>query len=143
MGTRIINNIKYIGGINDNNLKLLSLEDNVYFTLRDIFNNISNVDYCMEANAFNSKLTNNVGYEDRDNTFQYTNILHDIHSIYDLNKWLKSIEPYDFEFEELDDNSNEYVKEWYYDDTYLVRFDIWWVQFKNLQKLIEKRLEEL
>ena len=52
---RIINNIKYIHLSNENHLKNKSLEDNVYFTLRDIFYNISGFDYCMEANAFKIK----------------------------------------------------------------------------------------
>jgi len=50
--TRIFNDIKYLQLANENNLKSKSLEDNVYFILRDIFNNISGFDNCMEANDF-------------------------------------------------------------------------------------------
>lgn len=48
--TRIFNNIKYLQLANENYLKSKSLEDNVYFTLRDIFNNVYGMDYCIEVN---------------------------------------------------------------------------------------------
>jgi hypothetical protein len=37
MAGRLIEGIRYIGLMNDNSFKSKSLEDNVYFTLRDIF----------------------------------------------------------------------------------------------------------
>ena len=41
--------------VNDNNdFKKLSLEDNVYFTLRDIFFNTDIIEYSIKANEFNS-----------------------------------------------------------------------------------------
>jgi len=49
MAGRIINGIKYIELLNDNNLKNKSFEDCVYFTLRDIFWNVDARD-CMMAN---------------------------------------------------------------------------------------------
>jgi hypothetical protein len=68
---RIFNNIKYLQLANENHLKNKSLEDNVYFTLRDIFANVSGLDYCMEANGFNTKLTNGISYEERTIDFTY------------------------------------------------------------------------
>jgi hypothetical protein len=61
---------------NKNELKKNSLEDCLYFTLRDIFGNAESAVTLMEANAFNRKLTNGVCYEARTPEFQYTNILH-------------------------------------------------------------------
>ena len=61
--TRIFNDIKYLQLANENHLKSKSLEDNVYFTLRDIFNNVSGFDNCMEANVFNDALTNGISYQ--------------------------------------------------------------------------------
>ncbi len=43
MSAIIINGIKYLRLCNGYKLKNLSLEDNVYFSLRDIFINISNL----------------------------------------------------------------------------------------------------
>ena len=75
--TRIFNDIKYLQLANENHLKNKSLEDNVYFTLRDIFANVSELDYCMEANGFNTKLTNSISYEERTIDFTYTNVIND------------------------------------------------------------------
>ena len=44
---RIINGIKYIYLINDNEFKKKSLYDNIYFTLRDIFANADLADTFM------------------------------------------------------------------------------------------------
>ena len=67
--TRIINGIKYLQHFNDNNLKSLSLEDNVYFTLRDIFINMAELQYIMEANVFNNQISGSICYEDRKSNF--------------------------------------------------------------------------
>ena len=141
--TRIINNIRYLEMAHDNNFKLLSLEDNVYFTLRDIFNNISGVEYCTEACNYCSKITNNVYYSDRDESFQYTNVLHDYNFVCELNHWLKSIHPSDFVFEPFDDNANSEEKKWYYDKTNLIMFNVWWLQFENLRHQIKTRMKKL
>jgi hypothetical protein len=142
--TRIINDIKYLQLYNDNNFKSLSLEDNVYFTLRDIFLNISGCDYVMEANGFNSSITGDICYEDRKSDFQYTNVLDDKLFIDKLNNWLNYISKSDFDFEELDDKlSSDEEKEWYYDMKRLIKFDDWWDQLEDLKILIKTRLEEI
>jgi hypothetical protein len=71
MATRgiIYNDIKYLYLINPNHLKKKSLGDNVYFTLRDIFQNINDFQFAMESNTYNAKLTNGVFYEERTNDF--------------------------------------------------------------------------
>jgi hypothetical protein len=81
MAGRLIDGIRYIGLMNDNSFKRKSLEDNVYFTLRDIFWN-GEVDDLMTANHFNGILTNNICYEDRSKNFNYANILYDYESDY-------------------------------------------------------------
>ena len=51
------NKKKYIMLSNDINLKSLSLEDNIYFTLRDIFFNIEPEVKMYKANDINAKLS--------------------------------------------------------------------------------------
>jgi hypothetical protein len=133
MNTRIFNDIKYLQLANENHLKNKSLEDNVYFTLRDIFANVSGLDYCMEANGFNSKLTNGIYYEERKD-FTYTNVLNDKTYVKELSVWLSYIDKSDFEFEAIDDTE----KEWYFDTRNLMKFDDWWLQFEELKNLIRE-----
>jgi len=107
MATRgiIYNDIKYLYLINPNHLKKKSLEDNVYFTLRDIFQNIDNFQFAMESNTYNTKLTNGVFYEERTNDFSYSNVLNDDFSfVYRLATWLSSICEYYFDFEKIEEN---------------------------------------
>jgi len=139
MATRIINEIKYLKLCNDNNFKLLSLEDNVYFTLRDIFVNISGCDYFMEANSFNSILTNNISYEERNIDFKYSDNLKNKLYIQQLYYWLNGITTYDFVFEENEDK-DEYEENYM---TKLITFDDWWDQFTDLKHLIKNRFDEL
>ena len=95
---RLFNGIKYIYLMNENNLKKNSLNDNIYFTLRDIFANC-NTSYCLMANDFNSDLTNNIYFEDRKMNFKYSNSLYEIDYVYRLSKWLDSFNINCFEFE--------------------------------------------
>lgn len=133
MSTRIINDIKYLRLCNGSNLKTLSLEDNVYFTLRDIFVNISDINYCMKANEFNGKLTDNIYYEDRRFGFMYTNILSNKEYVSRLNQWLMRITPCEFHFEPDDENDDN-------EEENLIKFDDWWIQFEELRKLIKNKL---
>jgi hypothetical protein len=141
--TRIINNIKYLQLFNDNSFKSLSLEDNVYFTLRDIFLNITGMDFVMEANGFNNKISGGVSYEERNHGFQYTNELYDKIFVDRLYFWLKHIYKSDFDFEELDDKADDEEKESYNDMTRLIKFDDWWSQLEDLKRLILIRHHEL
>ena len=128
--TRIFNNIKYLQLANENHLKSKSLEDNVYFTLRDIFNNVSGFDNCMEANVFNDALTNGISYQERTDDFAYTNVLNDKKYIYRLSEWLSLIHKSEFEFEALNYDATALEKEkvWYYDTINLFPFEDWWLQ---------------
>jgi hypothetical protein len=140
--TRIFNNIKYLQLANENQLKSKSLEDNVYFTLRDIFNNVSGFDNCMEANSFNDALTNRISYQERTNDFTYTNVLNDKKYMYRLSEWLSRIHKGEFEFEALND-TEEKEKVWYYDTIHLFPFDDWWLQLEELKILIRERYKIL
>ena len=136
MAGRLIDGVKYVGLCNDNSFKSKSLEDNVYFTLRDIFWN-GDMNNVLKANYFNDLLTNGISFEERDKNFKYTNLLYDYNSDYtsSLYIWIGMMTEYKdciFEFPSLQEdeeiNMNEYMK---YDD--------WWVQFEDLcEKLFEQ-----
>lgn len=128
MSGRIINGIKYIYIHNDNEFKKKSFEDNVYFTLRDIFNNADSCDTIMKANYLNDLLTGNISFEERDNTFQYLNI-YDKEYLSKLIIFLKHFTEYWFEFIEPENEEIQMKK--------YMKFDDWWIQFQELRKIIE------
>jgi|688.fasta_scaffold32362_4 hypothetical protein len=148
MAGRLIDGIRYIGLMNDNSFKRKSLEDNVYFTLRDIFWN-GEVDDLMTANHFNGILTNNICYEDRSKNFNYANILYDYESDYTkkLYNWLSLITGYKlnskpngwkdsiFEFREVEEDDE-------IDMTQYMKYDDWWEQLQELIKKLEDQLEK-
>jgi hypothetical protein len=137
MAGRLIDGVRYIGLMNDNLFKSKSLEDNVYFTLRDIFWNGDTQD-CMTANYFNGLLTNNICFEERDERFQYANILYDYNWDYTkkLYNWLclfKKNSMFDFD-EPMEDDEIDMAKYMKYDD--------WWDQLQELMKKLEEQLEK-
>lgn len=99
----IIYGIKYLVLMNPNlnKLKEKSLNDRVYFTLRDIFRNGDNYNIIDIANEFNDKLTGGIYFEERNNNFEYTKILEDIIYLNDLIQWLSKIDENYFEFREV------------------------------------------
>jgi hypothetical protein len=135
MASRLHDGIRYIGLMNDNSFKSKSLEDNVYFTLRDIFWNGCAND-CYAANYYNGLLTNDVSFEERTAKFKYTNVLYDYNLDYTkkLYYWLSRLTKYMFDFEKTYEdeeiNMSEYMK---YDD--------WWDQLQELIKKLEEQLE--
>jgi hypothetical protein len=121
----LINNEKYIQLMNDNSLKNKSFEDEIYFSLRDIFLNIDEFDNVLIANKMNRILTGNISFEERGDNFEYAIIIKDPQSSYvnDLYEWLYKIEPSSFRIYDGGNenvNMNEYMK-----------FDDWWEQFLN------------
>jgi hypothetical protein len=124
---------KYIQLLNDNNLKNTSLEDNIYFTLRDIFWNINNVQIIYEANELNDMLTNYICYEDRTPSFIWSNVLNDKKYLVKLKNFLEKIKQCNFEtFEEIDDDKYFYIE-----------LNIWFENLDKLKKLInEKFIDE-
>ena len=123
---------KYMYIMDDPSLKLVSFEDNVYFTVRDIFANVSNTDMCYEANEFNALLTNTVHLSDRSSNFQYANVLYQPQYINKLSKWLNHIDASDFDLVK----HNELLECEY---SIYMKFDAWWVQFELLRDEIKER----
>jgi len=136
MSGRLINGIKHMYINDDNDFKKKSLEDNIYFTLRDIFWNSNSADTCFEANSFNNRLTGGVYFEDRTDKFKYTNVLYEKDYVERLQRWLKYFSNYYFEFLELEEGEEiEYVA--------YMKFDDWWVHFEELRQLIDQQYEKL
>jgi hypothetical protein len=148
MAGRLIDSIRYVGLMNDNSFKSKSLEDNVYFTLRDIFWN-GGIDDLMKANHFNGLLTNNISFEERDKRFEYANILYDYNSDYTtkLYDWLSRLSGYKrtanvngrkdsmFEFLEVEEDEEIDMSEY-------MKYDDWWDQLQQLIKKLEEQLEK-
>ena len=133
---RIINGIKYITLHHNNKYKKKSLEDNVYFTLRDIFTNAEDIYSVFTANNFNSRLSNGIHFEDRTNSFQYTNILQNKEYLSNLIEYLNQFAEHSFEFIELD--KYDYKNGKIHMDDYM-KWDDWWSQFINLIKLLDNQ----
>ena len=146
---------KYVYLYNPHSFKSLSLEDNVYFTLRDIFINAERADDAIECNQFNSQLTNEICFEDRTDTFTYTDILQDKDFVEGLVKWLNYTRPErDFFFTDEIDEDDEYkfnvytlTTKWKYsesDNTNEYRaLDAWMGDFNDLINNLSKRSNEL
>jgi hypothetical protein len=135
MSTRGIkyNGTNYLRLFHPNDWKQKSLEDNIYFTIRDIFQNIDDFQFAMEANMFNDKLTNGVIYEERTSDFIYSNILNeDFSFVYKLSKWLSYICEYYFDFEEVVDETIDL-------DKYILFYE-WISQFDILKELLDEKL---
>lgn len=127
---RIIDGIKYMYVMNDNEFKKKSLYDNIYFTLRDIFANADSVDTISTANRFNGCLTNNIFFEDRTNTFEYSNELKDKKFLKSIQTWLKYLNIHYFEFFEPNDDEEIDMKKY-------MKWDDWWEQFVELRNVID------
>jgi hypothetical protein len=142
---RIYNGIKYMGLFHNNDLKKLSLNDNVYFTLRDIFANADSYDICIAANHFNSLLTNNISFEERnsDEPFQYSNVLEQKEFVKRLQTWLSNFDVYWFHFLEEDGDEEDGD-----DDTLSVdmndyiKWEDWWIQLEELKRMLKEQLNE-
>lgn len=61
-----------------------------------MFLNLKNVFEVMNVNEFNSILTNDIRYEERDETFTYANVLQNEQFIFSLSNWLSTITKQDF-----------------------------------------------
>ncbi len=146
--TRLINGKKYLKLHDHNYYKSISLEDNVYFTLRDLFLNISHdITICMNVVWFTEKLTNYTFYEDRKIDFKYSNMLNNKLYLQHLLKFLNQINEDSFEFivppEDID--IGEEAINAYYDinlSTYLILED-WLCQLEFLKKCIKEKIENL
>lgn len=119
-------------------LKNISLVNNVYFVLRDIFLNSNNCDLSLEANNFNIKLTNGIYYEDRDNNFKYSDCFYNIIFIKRLYKWFNKISIHNLNFEQ----PYEYEDDDFVSNDYIT-FSNWIKNFNNLIFKLKIHLENL
>ena len=132
-----IDSEKYLSLMNHGYLKKKSLEDNVYFTLRDIFLNTENISYCLQANFFNTKLSGGIYYEERDDNFKYTEVLEEKIFLEKLVNWLCCIKENDFIFEKININIEKINL---YEN---IRFDIWFEDLKILIKDLKERYKNI
>lgn len=122
----------YITLCNNNEFKALSLNDNVYFTMRDIFINCVNVDVALFANVINGELSGNISYEERTSEFKYSNMLNNKKDVKEILNLLESLNNSDFcnkNSDKLELIDSEYTTKYSYK---LLEFDIWFEQLKTL-----------
>jgi hypothetical protein len=136
---KLINGIKYMCIHDVDEYKKKSLNDNFYFTLRDIFWNTNSFDDMMITNNFNRMLTDGIPFESRNNTFQYTNILYEKTELKKILQFINRIKQTGwFEFIELKDKDEEES----IDEEYIL-FDDWWKQFEELRNLLKEQYEKI
>jgi len=132
----LYDDIEYIGLSEEHSLKFRSLEDDVYFTMRDLFLNVIDVDDVIMTIEFSKELTGGISYEERTDTFQYTDVLSDKKYTKRLSDWLSSLDKRCFEFKPPGKDDVIDLKEF-------IPFDEWWQHFIYLRQLIKyKSLEE-
>ena len=147
----LIDDIKYIFITYDKSLKSKSLEDNVYFTLRDIFWNGNFNDSCC-ANHFINLLTNGIYFEEQDENFNYSSLLYEYNSDYTQNlyNWLTSLTGYNntSKVYERKDNLFRFQKIEYLEEgeeidmSEYMKYDDWLEQLQELMKKLEEQLEK-
>jgi len=111
-------------------LKFESFEANVYFTIRDIFNNCSNSEVVLYLNNFNWLLTNEIPYEQRDENFKYTNILESQENLKYLYYLFTELNKSDFEDFWNDEQEDENMN-----------LDDWYSHFLELQEIICSKIK--
>lgn len=131
---KIIDGVKYIHLLNENELKKKSFNDYVYFTLRDIFENAYDYYTISETNWFCQKLTGELYFEDRKSTYTYTNALNKLNYLKKLIKWLNQFDINYFEFILLGEDDNINMKEY-------INWHEWWFQFDELRFLLKQHYE--
>ena len=97
----IYKDVKFIKTMDNNDLKKKSLEDAVYFTLRDILFNVEDPVLLLEATIFMDNLTKGICLEDRKENFRYTKILKNKTFIFELHIWLFTLLKSNFIFETI------------------------------------------
>ena len=138
-------NLEFIEVYNKKYLKTLSLEDETYFTMRDIMWH-SDGGYTFYANIFNPILSDNITYENRTINFTYTNVLNNINFIKKLHNFVKTITPSDVRKNNryLKDiiNEGKTINDCFDKDKYML-FDEWWEDFEKFREKIAARYDEL
>lgn len=128
---RIIDNIEYIEVLFNNKLKSKSLEDNIYYILRDIFWNCDEEYDIIMTKKFNKILKNDDSFENS----EYTDVLYDYCSEFtqELYDYLKNFTKERIYF--IEDKYEEKENE------YMILHD-WWGQLQQLIKKLEEQLEK-
>ena len=140
---KLINGIQYMCIHDVDEYKKKSLNDQFYFTLRDIFWNTDSFDVMMIINNFNHMLTDGISFDSRTNTFQYTNILYQKTELKKILRFLNRIKQTGwFEFIESKDKDEYEDKEESIDEEYIL-FDDWWKQFEELRNLLKEQYEKI
>ena len=140
---KLINGIKYMCIHDVDEYKKKSLNDQFYFTLRDIFWNTDSFDVMMIINNFNHMLTDGISFDSRTNTFQYTNILYQKTELKKILQFINRIKQTGwFEFIESKDKDEYEDKEESIDEEYIL-FDDWWKQFEELRNLLKEQYEKI
>ena len=143
---KIINGIKYMCIHDVDEYKKKSLNDQFYYTLRDIFWNTDSFDVMMTINEFNYMLTDGISFESRTNTFQYTNILYQKTELKKILRFINRVEQTGwFDFIELKDEDKDKDKDEEnesIDEEYIL-FDDWWKQFEELRKLLKEQYKKM
>jgi hypothetical protein len=142
----MFNGEMYICVRDENELKIKSLEDNVYHTLRDICNNIYGFDWWIEADCFINPLTNGIRFRDRHDTFEYSNVLYDKEYLVRLIQWLNYISINDFNdvnnFDVLDENDEEML--YFHTNRHqFILLNDWWEQFNNLKCDLKEHYDKI
>lgn len=123
-----VNGVKYISLLDDNNLKLISLNSWVYYTLRDVFWNADEY-YCIKANDLNSLLV----YKKKDTIeIKYTNILDNIEFVRKIYEFLNSLNETSFYF---------VVKKTFDKNQKYIEYKIWWKQLQELKNTLRDKLK--
>jgi hypothetical protein len=131
---RIIDNEEYIELLYSNDLKSKSFEDNIYYTLRDIFWNCDEDYDLIMSNKFNKILINkNNPFEN----FEYADVLYDYCSEFtqELYDYLKNFTKDRIYF--IEDSVEKNKKDFYY-----IKLNDWWDQLQQLVKKLEEQLEK-
>ena len=144
---KIINGIKYMCIHDVDEYKKKSLNDQFYYTLRDIFWNTDSFDVMMTINEFNYMLTDGISFESRTNTFQYTNILYQKTELKKILRFINRIEQTGwFDFIELKDEDKDEDKDVEENESIIeeyILFDDWWKQFEELRNLLKEQYEKI
>ena len=130
----IVDGVKYLRLMSNQQKKKDSLNDNVYYTLRDIFFNANSSNTSEIANDFNRQLTGNAEFIIKPDNFEYPNILKNIEFVTKLHDWLSKINQHWFEFSEIEETDRCNIDMGCY-----IKFDDWMKDFTNLVELLESK----
>lgn len=122
---------QYIHLFNSATYKNRSFEDNIYFTLRDLFWNVLQFDDALIANELNASLSKNIPFEERTECFSYHLTKDLAESILDFTSRLEHA---DFEY---DDSASYEYDDIELDDEHYYSFELWWDEFIATRRRLE------